>query len=277
SALVAELHPDQGRLRELRLEDQGRRTVFVKDLPDGLSTADLEEAFSRCGEVEEVILKEPTFRKKKTEKLRRRYAVESPYDPYVSSTPHGFVVFKDRKGYEKATARYFSVFGVNIKGVSVTTSPGDACRTVYVENTALLTGQEFVDAINEAIQPHFEVMLMSHFLDDDMPQAVSIPLRSYAAARGVDELLRSNKMYTAFHYQVPELHESLKQPNLELFDGGLPYFQETEFFTGKGSASEGEGQEQGQGQGEVQGEKSPEQIMFDEIVAASTEGRYGKF
>ena len=75
----------------------------------------------------------------------------------------------------------------------------------------------------------------------------------------------------------PQLHESLKQPNLELFDGGLPYFQETEFLTGKGSASEGEGQEQGQGQGEGQGEKSPEQIMVDEIVAASTEGRYGKF
>lgn len=67
------------------------------------------------------------------------------------------VSFKKKEGYEKAMARHFRVFGVNVNGVSVTTSPADDCRTVYVENTAMLTGEEFVNAINVAIQPNYKV------------------------------------------------------------------------------------------------------------------------
>lgn len=71
-------------------------------------------------------------------------------------------MFADKAGYDKAMVEIFRVFGVNIKGVSVTTNPAEACRTVYVENTGMRTGLKLVEIINEILQPRYEVWRMVH-------------------------------------------------------------------------------------------------------------------
>lgn len=69
----------------------------------------------------------------------------------------GFVIFRDAEGYKKATVDSFRIFGVNIEGVPVTTSAVHKCRTVYVENLGMQTGEKMVEAINKVIQPYYEV------------------------------------------------------------------------------------------------------------------------
>lgn len=69
----------------------------------------------------------------------------------------GFAVFEDEKGYAKATSKAFRIFGAHICKAAVPTSPAIDCRTVFVENLYMKTGQELVDEINETIQPHYEV------------------------------------------------------------------------------------------------------------------------
>lgn len=66
-------------------------------------------------------------------------------------------MFRDQEGYRKATVDAFRVFGVNIEGVPVTTSPAQKWRTVYVENREMRTGEDMVEAINKVIQPYYEV------------------------------------------------------------------------------------------------------------------------
>lgn len=69
----------------------------------------------------------------------------------------GLVVFKDHEAYEKATAKSFRIFGVNIEGVAVTTKPANQCHTLFVENLEMRTGVEMTDALNEALSPRYEV------------------------------------------------------------------------------------------------------------------------
>ncbi|CAN0046646.1 unnamed protein product, partial [Ectocarpus sp. 12 AP-2014] len=69
----------------------------------------------------------------------------------------GLVVFSDHAGFERATAESFRIFGVNIEGAAVATSPAHQCRTLFVENLEMRTGLEMVEAINEVLQPRYKV------------------------------------------------------------------------------------------------------------------------
>ncbi|CAM9616467.1 unnamed protein product [Scytosiphon promiscuus] len=215
AALVAELHPDEERQKELQLEEEGSRTVFVRGLPYGLSPWTVKEAFARCGDVRQVIIKEPTFREgggggellpsSAPSTTSKRAFEPKSQSPFATSVPHGLVVFNDHEAYERATAKSFRIFGVNIEGVSVTTKPASQCHTLFVENIAMRTGLEMTDAINEVISPHYEVGLKSHFLDDETPQVVAIPLRKYVAVRAMDQILTAAGFCTTFYYNVPKV------------------------------------------------------------------------
>ncbi|CAN0263543.1 unnamed protein product, partial [Hapterophycus canaliculatus] len=140
--------------------------IFVRDLPYGLSPWTVKEAFARCGDVHQVIIKEPIFREingssnlktsSSSPKARRAFAPKSP-SAFATSVPHGLVVFRDHEAYERATAKSFRIFGVNIEGVAVTTKPASQCHTLFVENLEMRTGVEITDAINEALSPLYEV------------------------------------------------------------------------------------------------------------------------
>lgn len=69
----------------------------------------------------------------------------------------GLVVFKDKEGFDRATAESFQIFGVVIDGVAVTTKPAHRCRTLYVENFEMRTGVQVADAINAVLEPRYTV------------------------------------------------------------------------------------------------------------------------
>eukprot|EP00752_Nemacystus_decipiens_P012638 g11193.t1 len=267
AALVAELHPDKTRQIELQLQEEGSRTIFVNGLPYGLSPWAVRDAFSRCGPVHQVMIREPTFRdaeggsppprsplssirdkrtKAKPKPKPRRGFGPKLHNDFATSTPHGLVVFKDHEGFERATAESFRIFGVVIDGVAVTTKPAHHCRTLYVENFEMRTGEQMTDAINAVLEPQYSVGLKTHFLDDETPQVVAIPLQSYAAVRGVDTLLTDAGFKTTFHYTVPKAR------------GVKP--GESDLFPDPSKVKRAPGDE-----------RPAEEILFDEFMAFSKE------
>ncbi|CAN0353593.1 unnamed protein product, partial [Ectocarpus fasciculatus] len=183
--------------------------VFVSRLPYGLSAYTVRDAFSRCGDVHQVIIKEPLFREGEDPDARPSAGRKRDFRPsgqseLAYSSPHGLVVFRDQEGFDKATAESFRIFGVHIEGAAVTTNPAYHCRTLFVENLEMRTGREMVEAINEVVQPRYKVGLASQSLDDKVPQVVAIPLRKYVAVRAVDKILTDAGFLTTYHYVVPK-------------------------------------------------------------------------
>ncbi|CAB1115615.1 unnamed protein product [Ectocarpus sp. CCAP 1310/34] len=226
AALVAELHPDTARQIELQMEEEGSRTVFVRRLPYGLSAYTVRDAFSRCGDVHQVIIKEPIFREgedpvSRPNAGRKRAFRPSGQSELAFSTAHGLVVFSDHEGFDRATGESFRIFGVHIKGAAVATSPAHQCRTLFVENLEMRTGLEMVEAINEVLQPRYKVGLASQSLENNVPQVVAIPLRKYVAVRAVDKILTDAGFITAYHYIKPQVRQSHPSED-KLLDTGMP-------------------------------------------------------
>ncbi|CAM9798583.1 unnamed protein product, partial [Ectocarpus sp. 8 AP-2014] len=208
--------------------------VFVRRLPYGLSAYTVRDAFSRCGDVHQVIIKEPIFRDgedpvSRPNGGRKRAFRPSSQSELAFSTAHGLVVFSDHEGFDRATAESFRIFGVHIEGEAVATSPAYQCRTLFVENLEMRTGLEMVEAINGVLQPRYKVGLASQSLENSVPQVVAIPLRKYVAVRAVDKILTDAGFITAYHYIVPKasggppciVRQSHPSED-ELPDGGMP-------------------------------------------------------
>ncbi|CAM9572835.1 unnamed protein product [Ectocarpus sp. 12 AP-2014] len=201
-------------------------------LPYGLSAYTVRDAFSRCGDVHQVIIKEPIFREgedpvSRPNAGRKRAFRPSGQSELAFSTAHGLVVFSDHAGFDRATAESFRIFGVNIEGAAVATSPAHQCRTLFVENLEMRTGLEMVEAINEVLQPRYKVGLASQSLESNVPQVVAIPLRKYVAVRAVDNILTDAGFITAYHYIVPKASGGLRVRHSlpsedELPDTGMP-------------------------------------------------------
>ncbi|CBJ49230.1 expressed unknown protein [Ectocarpus siliculosus] len=213
-------------LKGMRVKRPPDAKVFVRRLPYGLSAYTVRDAFSRCGAVHQVIIKEPIFREgedpvSRPNAGRRRGFRPSGQSELAFSTAHGLVVFSDHDGFDRATAESFRIFGVHIEGAAVATSPAYQCRTLFVENLEMRTGLEMVEAINEVLQPRYKVGLASQSLENNVPQVVAIPLRKYVAVRAVDKILTDAGFITAYHYIVPKVRQSHPSED-ELPDAGMP-------------------------------------------------------
>ena len=178
------------------------RTIFVENLPINIDEEELNDLYSRCGELESIKifnlrpdldpgeLRGEALKKKK--KQRRMTGIKNVKYSRERTPIYAMITFKDTDGFDRATNHMLRIFGMVIRRLAAKSLPARKIYKLYIEN--IPDGYFAIDIeekLSKALYPNMYLSLEIGQHVNSQPKNLTLSFPSFEVAHYAYQNLQS--------------------------------------------------------------------------------------